>query len=153
MHLLPDLKRLEQKYPDELVVVGIHSAKFTNERKSDNIRRIITRYEIEHPVANDADFTIWRAYGVRAWPTLVLIDPAGYVVATASGEGKVDAFDEAIGAVRMVFDERGVLDRRPIPIVLEGVGASDRPLRFPGKLTVDEGSARLSTRASRPDPA
>jgi DNA-binding beta-propeller fold protein YncE len=143
IHVLPDLKRLEQKYRDELVVVGIHSAKFTNERRSDNIRRIITRYEIEHPVANDADFKIWRAYGVRAWPTQVLIDPAGYVVATASGEGKADAFDEAIAAVRMVFDERGALDRRPIPIVLEGVGESDRPLRFPGKLTVDSGSGRL----------
>jgi len=143
MHVLPDLKRLEHKYREELVVIGIHSAKFTTERQSDNIRRIITRYEIEHPVANDADFKIWRAYGVRAWPTLVLIDPAGYVVATASGEGKVDAFDQAIAAVRMVFDERGGLDRRPIPIVLEGVGQSDRPLRFPGKLAVDPGSGRL----------
>jgi thiol-disulfide isomerase/thioredoxin len=143
MHVLPDLKQLEQKYRDELVVIGIHSAKFTNERKSDNIRRIITRYEIEHPVANDADFKIWRAYGVRAWPTLVLIDPAGYVVATASGEGKLEAFDQAIAAVRMVFDERGELDRRPIPFALEGVGEADRPLRFPGKLTVDQQSARL----------
>ncbi len=143
MHVLPDLKRLEQKYRDELVVIGIHSAKFTNERKSDNIRRIITRYEIEHPVANDADFKIWRAYGVRAWPTLVLIDPAGYVVATASGEGKLEAFDQAIAAVRMVFDERGELDRRPIPIALEGVGEANRPLRFPGKLTVDPQSSRL----------
>ena len=143
MHVLPDLKRLEHKYRDELVVIGIHSAKFTNERQSDNIRRIITRYGIEHPVANDADFKIWRAYGVRAWPTLVLIDPAGYVVATASGEGKVDAFDQAIGAVRMVFDERGELNRQPIPIVLEGVGRVDGPLRFPGKLTIDSGSGRL----------
>ena len=143
MHVLPDLKRLEHKYREELVVVGIHSAKFTNERKSDNIRRIITRYEIEHPVANDADFKIWRAYGVRAWPTLVLIDPAGYVVATASGEGKFDAFDQAIAAVRMVFDERGELDRRPIPLVLEGIGQTDRLLRFPGKLTIDSASDRL----------
>jgi DNA-binding beta-propeller fold protein YncE len=143
MHVLPDLKRLEQKYREELVVIGVHSAKFTNERQSDNIRRIITRYEIEHPVANDADFKIWRAYGVRAWPTLVLIDPAGYVVATASGEGKVEAFDEAIAAVRMVFDERGELERRPIPIALEGVGQTNRPLRFPGKLTIDSGSGRL----------
>ena len=121
MHILPDLRRLEEKYRDELVVVGIHSAKFTNERQSENIRRIIVRYGIEHPVANDADFKIWRAYGARAWPTLVLIDPAGYVVATASGEGKTSAFDEAIAAVLMVFDERAELNREPIPLALEGV--------------------------------
>src|SRR5687768_5554441 len=99
MHILPDLKRLEAKYRDELVVIGIHSAKFTNERDSDNIRRIIVRYGIEHPVANDAEFKIWRAYTVRAWPSQVLIDPAGYVVAAASGEGKAEAFDRAIAGV------------------------------------------------------
>ena len=87
MHILPDLKRLEQKYGDALVIVGVHSAKFTNERESDIIRRIIVRYEIDHPVANDAAFAIWKAYGARAWPTQVLIDPEGYVVGSASGEG------------------------------------------------------------------
>ena len=76
----------------------VNSAKFANERKSDNIRRIIVRYDIDHPVANDASFAIWQAYGARAWPTQVLIDPEGYVVGSASGEGKVGAFDEAIAA-------------------------------------------------------
>ena len=66
MHILPDLRRLEEKYREELVVIGIHSAKFTNERKSDNIRRILVRYDIDHPVANDANFAIWKAYGARA---------------------------------------------------------------------------------------
>ena len=143
MHILPDLRRLEEKYRDELVVVGIHSAKFTNERQSENIRRIIIRYGIEHPVANDADFKIWRAYGARAWPTLVLIDPAGYVVATASGEGKTSAFDEAIAAVLMVFDERGELNREPIPLALEGVNDPESELRFPGKIATHAASGRL----------
>jgi thiol-disulfide isomerase/thioredoxin len=138
MHVIPEIRRLEEKYRDELVVIGIHSAKFTNERQSENIRRIIVRYGIEHPVANDADFKIWRAYGARAWPTLVLIDPAGYVVATASGEGKTEAFDEAIAAVRVVFDERGELNRAPIPLALEGVNDPDSELRFPGKVTAHE---------------
>src|SRR6266480_3763199 len=87
MHIIPDLKKLEHKYANELVVIGVHSAKFENEKESDNIRRIILRYEIEHPVVNDADFAIWRSYGVNAWPTQVLIDPAGYVVGSISGEG------------------------------------------------------------------
>src|SRR5262249_45063940 len=119
MHILPDLKRLEQKYGDALVVIGVHSAKFTNERDNENLRRIIVRYDIDHPVANDAQFKIWRAYGARAWPTQVLIDPEGYVVATASGEGKGEAFDQAIAAVIHVFEEQGKIDRTPLKKSLE----------------------------------
>src|SRR3954468_7180054 len=80
VHIIPDLKRLEAKYSNELVVIGVHSAKFDNEKETENIRRIILRYEIEHPVVNDAHFAIWQAYAVRAWPTQYLIDPAGYVI-------------------------------------------------------------------------
>ena len=147
MHILPDLKRLEEKYAAELVVIGVHSAKFTNERKADSIRRILVRYDITHPVANDANFAVWKAYGARAWPTQVLIDPEGYVVATASGEGKAEAFDQAIAAVVQVFDEQGKIDRTPIPLALEGRGAAGVPaesaLAFPGKVLADEARRRL----------
>jgi thiol-disulfide isomerase/thioredoxin len=115
MHVIPDLKRLEEKYAEELVVIGVHSAKFTNEKNTENLRRILVRYDIDHPVVNDAEFTIWRSYGARAWPTLVLIDPEGYVVGAASGEGHGDGFDRAIAAVIHVFDERGLIDRTPLP--------------------------------------
>jgi thiol-disulfide isomerase/thioredoxin len=80
IHIIPDLKKLEAKYPNELVVIGVHSGKFDNERETENIRRIILRYELEHPVVNDADFKIWDAYGVQAWPTQILIDPQGEIV-------------------------------------------------------------------------
>jgi sugar lactone lactonase YvrE len=143
LHVLPDLRRLEEKYRRELVVVGIHSAKFHNERKSDNIRRILVRYDIDHPVANDGAFAIWKAYGARAWPTQVLIDPEGYVVATASGEGKADAIDRAIAAVIRVFDERGLIDRTPLPQSLERERLAHSVLAFPGKLAVDDASRRL----------
>ncbi len=89
IHVIPDLKRLEAKYPNELVVIGVHSAKFDNEKETENIRRIVLRYEVEHPVVNDADFRIWNAYAVRAWPTLVVIDPAGYVVGYGLGRGQL----------------------------------------------------------------
>jgi thiol-disulfide isomerase/thioredoxin len=143
MHILPDLRRLEEKYRDELVIVGVHSAKFANERKSENIRRILVRYDIDHPVANDANFAIWKAYGARAWPTQVLIDPEGYVVATASGEGKGEAFDEAIGAVIQVFDEQGRINRAPIPMSLERETLQSAELAFPGKVLADEASDTL----------
>ena len=143
MHILPDLKRLEAKYGDALVVVGIHSAKFTNERKADNIRRIIARYEIEHPVANDAEFAIWKQYGARAWPTMVLIDPEGYVVGTASGEGHSDAFDRGIGAVIQFFEEQGKIDRTPLPLAPEREQLATSALAFPGKVLADEASGRL----------
>ena len=143
MHILPDLKRLEEKYRDELVVIGVHSAKFSNEGQSDNIRRIIVRYEIEHPVANDANFMIWRAYGARAWPTQVLIDPEGYIVATASGEGHAEGFDQAIGAVIQVFDEQGRDRSPPLPMAPERERLRTSTLAFPGKVLADEVSSRL----------
>ena len=97
IHVIPDLQRLEAKYPRELVVIGVHSAKFENEKETENIRRVVLRYQIEHPVVNDADFRIWNAYAVRAWPTQVLIDTAGYVVGRVAGEGHYDVLDGAIG--------------------------------------------------------
>lgn len=143
MHILRDLKTLEQRFPDELVVVGIHSPKFTNERDTENLRRILVRYEIEHPVANDAAHAIWKRYGVQAWPTRVIIDPAGNLVGTAMGEGNLEGFINAIRTVVRVFDERGELDRTPLPLTLERARHTDRPLLYPGKVLADEASGRL----------
>src|SRR6187401_3269874 len=71
IHIIPDLKKLEAKYANQLVVIGVHSAKFKNEKATENIRRIILRYGLEHPIANDADYKIWEQYAVSAWPTQV----------------------------------------------------------------------------------
>jgi thiol-disulfide isomerase/thioredoxin len=144
IHVLPDLKKLEARFPEELVVVGVHAAKFANERSTGNIRQILRRYEISHPVANDAEFRIWRAYTVRAWPSRVIIDPAGYIVGAASGEGNYEGFEQAIAAVIDVFDERGELDRRPLATRLESEGAADTPLLFPGKVLARDGRLYIS---------
>src|SRR5262249_17114969 len=90
MHIIPDLKKLERKYANELVVIGVHSAKFTAERGTENIRQAILRYQIEHPVVNDQVMDIWQQYAVRGWPTVMLIDPAGKLVWGTSGEGFYD---------------------------------------------------------------
>lgn len=143
VHIIPDLKRLEAKYANELVVIGVHSAKFDNEKETENIRRIILRYEIEHPVVNDAHFAIWQAYAVRAWPTQVLIDPAGYVVGSVSGEGNYEVIDEAIGQTVAEFRKRGELNEQPLKLTLERAKTSDLPLAFPGKVLADERTSRL----------
>ena len=88
MHILPELKKLEEEFPKELVVIGVHSAKFENEEDSKNITEAVLRYEIKHPVVNDAKHAIWNRYGVQSWPTAILIDPEGKAVYARSGEFK-----------------------------------------------------------------
>jgi thiol-disulfide isomerase/thioredoxin len=87
IHNFPYLKMLQDEFSDELVIIGVHSAKFSNEGVTENIRNIVRRYEIDHPVVNDKDFKVWRLWGPSAWPTLVLIDPLGRVIGARSGEG------------------------------------------------------------------
>ncbi|MGH2537346.1 MAG: thioredoxin-like domain-containing protein, partial [Candidatus Promineifilaceae bacterium] len=143
MHVIPELKRLEEKFAQELVVIGVHSAKFENEGETENIRQIILRYELEHPVINDKEFRVWAQYGANAWPTFVLIDPAGNVFGYHSGEGIYDLFDAVIGGMVAQFDAQDRIDRRPLALKLEGEGQPDSPLRFPGKLLADVEGGRL----------
>ena len=143
IHIIPDLKKLEAKYPNELVVIGVHSAKFKNEKETENIRRIILRYEIEHPVYNDSEFSVWQSYGVRAWPTQVLIDPAGYAIGSVSGEGNYDVIDQAIAKSIAEFRQRGELNEEPLKLVLERAKVGDLPLAFPGKVLADGFGNRL----------
>ena len=143
IHIIPDLERLEAEYPDELVVIGVHSAKFVNESATDNIRQVILRYDLEHPVVNDRDFEIWETWGVNAWPTVVLIDPAGNVVGGDSGEGvyaKVAPIMESLVAEFAAKDE---LDTTPIDFALESDGAPETVLSYPGKVLVDPAANRL----------
>jgi DNA-binding beta-propeller fold protein YncE/thiol-disulfide isomerase/thioredoxin len=143
MHIIPDFKRLEKKYANEMVVIGVHSAKFTAERDTDNIRQAILRYGIEHPVVNDRDLEVWRQYGVRAWPTVMLIDPTGKLVGYFSGEGVYDPFDALIAKMIAVFDGKGQIDRRPLRLKLERQRVPESLLAFPGKVLADDASKRL----------
>jgi DNA-binding beta-propeller fold protein YncE len=143
MHIIPDLKRLESKYKDELVIIGVHSAKFKNEHDTRNIKEAILRYDIEHPVINDNEFRVWSEYGAQAWPTLVLIDPQGYIIGGSSGEGVYDEFDTTIANVIKDFDSKGLLNRKPIKLDLEKSSMPASILSFPGKIISDEKSSRL----------
>lgn len=143
MHVLPDLKYLEQRYGKELVVIGVHSAKFDNEKETGNIRKAILRYEIEHPVINDANMTVWRKFQINSWPSLVLIDPEGNYCGVAPGEGNRELLDGVVGKVIAYHKAKGTLDETPIRFDLERNRSAATPLRFPGKILADTPNDRL----------
>lgn len=144
MHVIPDLHRLEAKYGDALEIIGVHSAKYVAEHDTDNIRAAILRYDVNHPIVNDRDFAVWSAYGVRAWPTFVLIDPDGNVAGLHEGEGPFDAFNQPIGDLIRQYDAAGKISRAPIPLRLEKDHSPPTPLLFPGKIAAGDGKLFIS---------
>ena len=143
MHELPELKTLERAYPNDLVVVGVHSAKFEAEKDSQNITDAVLRYEIEHPVVNDARQLIWNRYDVTVWPTIVLIDPEGYIVYQKGTETKADVFDHFLKYAIPYYRNKGLLKEGPVHFDLERYRATQTPLRYPGKIVADEKGGRL----------
>lgn len=139
MHVLPELHALEEKYKDELVVVGVHSAKFTAEQAGDKIKKAILRFKITHPVLNDFQSRVWDLYGVQAWPTLVLIAPDGELLVSLSGDHNVPAIDKAIAMAAEKYGSQ--IKRGKMAMRLESEAKS--PLSFPGKVLADEKSGRL----------
>jgi DNA-binding beta-propeller fold protein YncE len=143
MHILPELKKLEKQFPNELVVIGVHSAKFEAEKDTDNIRAAIMRYEIEHPVINDADHSLWNFYGVNSWPTIALIDPEGNCVAIHGGEFKAPDVAAVLQKGIQYYQAKKLLDPQPLKFDLERDKEKPTALRFPGKILADEPGNRL----------
>lgn len=141
MHILPDLKDIEEKYPVEkgLVVVGVHYAKFTNEKLSSNIEAAVHRYEINHPVVNDESGHMWEELGVHCWPTLVVLAPGAIPVLHLQGEGHKDLLLIFVEVLMEIMEQRDSLSKLPIPEIkvtssLIGLG----PLKYPGKVSVQD---------------
>jgi thiol-disulfide isomerase/thioredoxin len=132
LHVLEELRPLEERFGDDLVVIGVHSPKFEHERDHEALVRAVARYDVRHPVLDDPDRATWDQYGVRAWPTLVLVDPAGYAVAAVSGEGNAVALEKTIA--KMIEEHRaaGTLNEASIKTLPPAVGGG--PLHFPGKV-------------------
>lgn len=143
IHTLPDLAKLERKYPNELVVIGVHSPKFDNEKETNSIRKAVLRYEIHHPVVNDADRKIWDAYEASAWPTIVLIDPEGKINGVGSGEGLYKALDERIAKMIKEHREKKTLNEKPIRFDSAQFRDKPTPLYFPGKVLADAKGKRI----------
>ncbi len=141
MHIFPQLRKIEEKYAKELVVIGVHSAKFPNEKEKENLYKAVQRNELQHPVVNDADFQVWQAFACRAWPTFMFIDPEGKVIGKHEGEVTFEFLDDLMVNMVAEFDAQGLLHRDSLGITTgEGPGAT---LSFPGKVLADGPGDRL----------
>jgi thiol-disulfide isomerase/thioredoxin len=131
LHVLDELRSLEERHRDVLVVVGVHSPKFLHEADPVALAAAVERYEVRHPVLDDPDLVTWSAYTARAWPTLVVIDPEGYVVAHMAGEGHLHNLEVLVAELVRTHDAKGTLHRG------DGPYAPPEPtsgtLRFPAK--------------------
>jgi thiol-disulfide isomerase/thioredoxin len=135
MHILPDLAYIEDKYKDDPVaIIGVHSAKFDNEGDSENIKTACYRYNIKHPVIVDENHRIWSEYGVRSWPTLLVIDPEGKIIGKLSGEGNRETLDAVISALLKEGEEKGTLASGPPEFKPHNRVPSSSGLAFPGKI-------------------
>ena len=143
MHLVPDLQKLEQKYSKELVVIGVHSAKFANEKESSQILDAIVRYGVHHPVVNDDGMEIWRRYAIEGWPTMVLINPDGKIIGRLSDEQAYSSFDAILAKAAPYFAGKGRLRPSAVQWPLEEARRPDTLLAYPGKVSADPARRRL----------
>jgi thiol-disulfide isomerase/thioredoxin len=142
-HIIPTLSKLEEKYKNQIVVIGVHTAKFEAEKITANIRKKVREYNVKHPVVNDANQVIWNNFGVNSWPTLVLIGPDGNVIDKAGGEVSFDVLDRVIGKLVQTAKSKGLLDETPVQFFSEREKSHSGGLLFPGKVVADKESNRL----------
>lgn len=136
LHVIEELRALEAHYADELVIIGVHSPKFEHEKSDRAVQAATERYGVGHPVFNDPELYLWRQYAVRAWPTLVLIDPDGYVVAQAAGEGQTSGLRRIIDELIAEYGERLRRGDNPYVAPVPTPGT----FRFPAKAIRDRDS-------------
>ena len=136
--MLPQLRELERRFGDELVVIGVHSGKFTAERLTSNIQRAAQRLEISHPIVNDRQFRVWRSYAVNAWPTIGLIDIAGRLIGTRAGEVTASFLIPLIERAIRDGEATGTLRRESLVVQSVAAEADDSPLAFPSKVLATE---------------
>ncbi|MFJ8586363.1 NHL domain-containing thioredoxin family protein [Streptomyces sp. NPDC093595] len=143
LHVLDELRELEEKHRDTVVIVGVHSPKFVHEADHQAVVDAVERYGVHHPVLDDPELATWKQYAVRAWPTLVVIDPEGYVVAQHAGEGHATAIATLVEELEAEHEAKGTLRRGDGPYVPPEPVATH--LRFPGKaLLLDSGNLLVS---------
>src|SRR3954469_22320954 len=131
LHVLAEMRPLEEKYGDVLVIIGVHSPKFEHERDPQALAAAVERYGVHHPLLDDAEMTMWQQYAAKAWPTLAVVDPTGYLVASMAGEGHAEGLIRLLDELVAEHETKGTLHRGDGPYVPPA--APETVLRFPGK--------------------
>ncbi|CAH1785142.1 unnamed protein product [Owenia fusiformis] len=146
MHVLPDLENIEKQYSieDGVVVIGVHSAKFTNEKLSDNIKNAVLRYNITHPVVNDADAKIWTAMGIQCWPTFVVLGPNGQQLLHLIGEGHGKQLQDFVKVAIDHYRSKDLISDRTLPLKLLKEDLEQSALSYPGKVSVSKNGMLLA---------
>ncbi|GGZ12638.1 thioredoxin-like domain-containing protein [Streptomyces poonensis] len=147
LHVLDELRELEEKHRDTVVIIGVHSPKFVHEAEHQAVVDAVERYDVEHPVLDDPELATWKQYAVRAWPTLVVIDPEGYVVAQHAGEGHAHAIEKLVEELEAEHEAKGTLRRGDGPYVAPE--PEPTVLRFPGKALALPGGSFLVSDTTR----
>jgi DNA-binding beta-propeller fold protein YncE len=136
LHIIADLNYLANKYPNELVIIGIHGPRFPAERSTEHVRNAISRNHIRHPVIHDPDYRLWQRFGIHSGPTLGVIDTLGHIVGSISGEGNRHKLERIISAL---LARAGQPPREShAAYVLKQPSEPQRPLLFPDKLLATE---------------
>ncbi|MEV6526248.1 NHL domain-containing thioredoxin family protein [Longispora sp. NPDC051575] len=143
LHVLDELRPLEEKFSDVLVVIGVHSPKFEHEKDEAAVAAAVERYGVAHPVLDDPELITWQNYAARAWPTLAVVDPEGYLVASMAGEGHAEGLDRLLTELVDEHERKGTLHRGDGPYVAPP--APETALRFPGKAIVLPAARRGAT--------
>jgi thiol-disulfide isomerase/thioredoxin/sugar lactone lactonase YvrE len=147
LHVLDELRPLEEKYGDAIVVIGVHSPKFEHERDPEALAAAVERYGVHHPVVDDGDMHVWQQYAAKAWPTLAVVDPEGYLVASMAGEGHAEGLARLIDELITKHEANGTLHRGDGPYVPPP--APESLLRFPGKVIELPGGNLLVSDSAR----
>ncbi|MEV4827148.1 NHL domain-containing thioredoxin family protein [Micromonospora sp. NPDC049257] len=147
LHVIDELRPLEEKYADVLVVVGVHSPKFEHEKDPAALAAAVERYGVHHPVLDDPDLDMWQQYAAKAWPTLAVVDPEGYVVATMAGEGHAEGLIRLVDDLIATHEAKGTLHRGDGPYVPPT--PPETTLRFPGKAVLLDGGNLLVSDSAR----
>lgn len=142
IHVAEELRRLDERFPEHLAVIGVHSPKFDHERNLEALRSIVVRLDRRHPIVNDPDWLLMDLYGARAWPTLAVFDPDGNYVGKISGEGNEERLARAIEQLELRFADR--LSDRALPLRLEKDRFAAALLAAPGKIAVSPDGKRVA---------
>ena len=135
-HVIPQLRELEHRYQSEVVVIGVHSGKYTAERETERIRSAARRLGAMHPIINDRQYRIWRSFAVRAWPTLVFIDPTGAVLGSHAGEFTAEMLAPLVERLIATHDPAGEINRQLLAFPPDADPVPSGVLRYPAKVAV-----------------